>query len=243
MLLRLIDLTWHRYWMLIVLKRVGNVWKRTAWLCQCDCWNTCVSTWNILRVWHKVSCWCKKRLHPPTKTHWLSRHRMYSTWISMVSRCSKEKWYCDRWITVCDRRLWDSWIHNFIEDMYPSFKEWLTLDRIDPLWNYCKENCRRADSITQGNNKYNSMRIAGISPREIADKQWINIHTIHTRVRRWWTEDEILLWKRDVARSWAVKYFSLYTIPELSKITWKKRWTIKSQIVRWRSIEKILSNK
>lgn len=88
------------------------------------------------------------------KQHGLSGHRIYNTWAHMIDRTSNPN--CDRYhdyggrgITVCDR--WHD-ITNFIEDMYQSFEEGLTLDRIDVNGNYEPANCRWATATTQQRN-------------------------------------------------------------------------------------------
>ena len=86
--------------------------------------------------------------------HGLRYHRLYQVWNQMIQRCTniKQKSYKDyggRGITVCDEWL-D--INNFINDMYPTFKEGLTIDRIDVGGNYEKFNCRWANKITQQRN-------------------------------------------------------------------------------------------
>ena len=77
-------------------------------------------------------------------THGLWNHRLYHTWKSMKRRVfdikSKSyKHYGGRGITICDRWL-D--VKNFIDDMYPSYKEGLELDRINNNGNYEPNNCR-----------------------------------------------------------------------------------------------------
>ena len=64
-------------------------------------------------------------------------------------KCREYKNYGARGIQVCDRWL-D--INNFIEDMYPSYQEGLSLDRIDVDGNYEPDNCRWATYNIQQHN-------------------------------------------------------------------------------------------
>ncbi len=88
------------------------------------------------------------------RNHGLSKHRLYPTWANMLQRCNNPlhkfySYYGGRGIKVCER-----WLkaENFIEDMYPTFKEGLSIDRVDTNDNYCKENCRWANKSTQTRN-------------------------------------------------------------------------------------------
>lgn len=54
---------------------------------------------------------------------------------------------CDRWRDKLDG------FKNFLDDMGPKPDHSYSLDRIDPNGDYCPENCRWADSITQNSNK------------------------------------------------------------------------------------------
>lgn len=88
------------------------------------------------------------------KTHGLSGHILYAKWVNMMHRCysKNNKRYFDwggRGITVCDR--WHN-VANFIEDMYPSYINGLTLDRIDNDKGYSKENCRWVEDVVQKRN-------------------------------------------------------------------------------------------
>ena len=72
----------------------------------------------------------------------------------MKTRCinANSKSYKDyggRGIKVCDR--WHD-VRNFIEDMYPTFKEGLMLDRINNNGNYEPSNCRWTTMTVQGRN-------------------------------------------------------------------------------------------
>ena len=87
-------------------------------------------------------------------THGLSQHRLYGTWKQMKARCTNQKHnkynlYGGRGIKICE-----SWfnVENFINDMFPSFQEGLTLDRINPNGNYEPNNCRWATQTMQTRN-------------------------------------------------------------------------------------------
>lgn len=85
---------------------------------------------------------------------WLKNKPAYSIWVSLRQRCNnpKDAHYKDyggRGITYDPK--WDSYT-AFWEDVGPSFKVGLTLDRINNDGNYCKENCRWATRYEQSTN-------------------------------------------------------------------------------------------
>ena len=98
----------------------------------------------------------------PHKFHGLSKHRLYATFTSMHKRCydtnhSQYEDWGGRGIGVCDR--WnrnvlgiEKALNNFISDMYPSFKEGLTLDRKDNDKGYSFENCKWSTKQEQSDN-------------------------------------------------------------------------------------------
>lgn len=113
---------------------------------------------------HTKSCGCI------LITHNLRHHRMYGTWKGMSDRCYNQKHdayknYGGRGITVCAE--WRDSLEQFIEDMFPSFVEGLTLDRIDNDKGYSKENCRWAtrseQCINQRTRKDNSTGFVGVT--------------------------------------------------------------------------------
>ena len=156
---------------IILLKDLGmeyptksSTYKRRYGLYKCFCGNEFKSVISSVKNNYIKSCGC---LHT---THNLTNHRLYSIWNGMIQRCYnlKEKSYKDygsRGIIVCNEWL-D--INNFINDMYPTFEEGLTLDRQNPNGNYEKSNCRWANRNTQARNtqklrKDNSSGYRGVS--------------------------------------------------------------------------------
>ena len=87
-------------------------------------------------------------------THNLTNHRIYPVWNAIIARCKnpKHKQYKDyggRGITVCEH-----WLNpqNFINDMYETYKEGLSIDRIENDKGYCKDNCRWVERKIQNRN-------------------------------------------------------------------------------------------
>lgn len=78
----------------------------------------------------------------------------YNTWRAMKERCDRPAHkdyssYGGRGIGYDPR--WSKFI-NFLTDMGER-PHGMTLDRIDPNGDYCKDNCRWADAMTQRHNR------------------------------------------------------------------------------------------
>ena len=142
-------------------------------LYKCFCGDEFRTQINKVKIKHTQSCGCLKT------THGLSKHRLFKTWTGMMNRCYEPKTphynhYGERGITVCSR--WHN-IENFINDMYPSHIEGLTLDRINPNGNYEKENCRWANQTTQTRNticipSHNTSGMVGVYFNKTC-KKWV----------------------------------------------------------------------
>ena len=86
-----------------------------------------------------------------------SRHKLYSTYMSMVGRCyrisaSHYEHYGERGIRVCDEWLGESGFWNFVKDMGDR-PDGLSLDRINNDGNYEPSNCRWATNQQQKANR------------------------------------------------------------------------------------------
>lgn len=183
-----------KYGKLTILKtgKKLNTYRYYA-LCQCDCGSPpkyiridCLESGNT------KGCGCLHKT-PSRKTHEKTNSPVYYIYTSMIARCYHKQHPCyhlygGRGIKVCDR-----WLNilNFVEDMEPSFKKGLSLDRINNDKGYSPENCRWATQREQMRNTrsnrlitHNNKTLSLVEWSEILD---INYQTLRGRLNRGWS--------------------------------------------------------
>ena len=124
---------------LTVIKDTGKrKHSKVVWLCACQCGvETEVLSVDLLSG-RKTQCGtCDS-----AEKEYLTKYKAYNSWGAMKSRCDNENnthysYYGGRGITYC--KEWTSFT-NFFRDMGER-PEGMSLERIDPNGNYCKENC------------------------------------------------------------------------------------------------------
>lgn len=93
----------------------------------------------------------------------IKHHPLYNVYAGMKARCNNKTHvayhrYGGRGIKVCKRWLdVEHGFRNFVNDMYPSFKEGLELDRENNNKGYSKSNCRWVTRTTNLSNKRNNV--------------------------------------------------------------------------------------
>lgn len=151
---------------LTVLERNGSdVKKNVLWLCRCDCGTKVVMVGNYLVKKKKGYFQCSNKVcnfnasqrnnaHGFRKARGTKKGDFYSRWCGMKNRCDNPNFkdyhvYGGRGIKYS--KSWGSFL-NFYEDMWGSFEDNLTLERIDSNGDYCKENCTWIPMSEQGKN-------------------------------------------------------------------------------------------
>lgn len=120
--------------------------------------------------------------------HGMTDTKLHYIWRAMKQRCNnvnnkRYKDYGGRNISY--DKSWESFV-NFYNDVKDTYKEGLSLDRIDNNKGYSKENCRWATSTEQANNQTRNI-IIRYNKKSLNIKQWsdlldINYATLYYRV-------------------------------------------------------------
>ncbi len=199
---KLIDLSGQRFGRLTVIERAESPGKRVSWLCKCECGKEIIVTADKLRSAHTRSCGClsKEITSASSRTHGMSKTRLFKLWTAMRERCSCKKLisypnYGGRGIRVCDE--WQNSFETFRDwSIKNGYNDELSIDRIDVNGNYCPENCRWVTIAEQANNKRNNRRITlhgeTHTLAEWSKMKGIKVSTISIRLKQGWTVERAL---------------------------------------------------
>ena len=154
-----LDIKGQKFSKLTVVKHLVDRSHHQAnyWECLCDCGNTVSVIVGMITSGRQKSCGCYKKINDKKpKTHGMSRSKPYNVWCGMIARCTNPKdsrWedYGGRCVQVCEE--WRNSFEQFWNDMKDTYREGLTLDRVDVNSGYSKSNCRWTTISVQGHNK------------------------------------------------------------------------------------------
>lgn len=199
---RFIDITGEKFNKLTVVERLQNdIGGIPVWLCKCDCGNFTKVRGKNLKNGSVKSCGCMLKIST-TKTHGLSKAKIYNTWNSMKARCyntksSSYKRYGGRGISVCEE--WSKSFETFYAwSMQNGYNENLTIERIDNNGNYCPENCKWISKKEQCRNRRTNISFEYNGEKHILT-EWCEIFNldyklVHNRIykMKWSFEKSIL---------------------------------------------------
>lgn len=167
---------------------------------KCDCGKEKeINLWS-LRNWDSKSCWCMRNEQMAQKQyiHWMYHTRIRRIWSGIKTRCTNPKiWifkhYWWRWISYDPKR--ETFL-GFYEDMWPTYKEWLEIDRIDNNGNYTKENCRWVTHL-ENMQHYRKCHYITYNGETLNLSQWSkkigkHVTTILRRIKEWKPLDVVL---------------------------------------------------
>lgn len=174
--------------------------------CRCECGNIRENRLTYVKRGVIKSCGCSKYKYRalPSKNNCIfygrSAHPLHKIWDAMFDRCENPNnpmfpIYGGRGITVCkewrDFQKFVKWSNSI-----GGKPDGYSLDRIDPNWNYCPENCRWASAETQQNNKRTN-RYLTYNGETLSLSQWsrklgISRWAIQYRFMQGWSAEDIL---------------------------------------------------
>lgn len=165
--------------------------KKVVYLCKCGNKKETHVQQLFRKTW-TGTCGCG------IGTHRMSNTRIYAIYRHMKSRCDNQNdvaygVYGGRGISYCTK--WKSF-KGFYEDMGSSYKNELTIERIDVNGNYNKENCRWATLHEQSRNRRTNRRITAFGMTKVL-VEWSELtgltwRTIQHRLNYNWNVEKAL---------------------------------------------------
>jgi hypothetical protein len=161
---KIVDEVGNRYGRLKVVACAGrNKHRKVLWECICDCSNVVTVIGSSLRYGYTSSCGCENVLCTPT--HGMRNHPAYNSYHRAKQRCSNKldpaySSYGGRGIQFKFTSFEQFW-----EELGPTWREGLSIDRKNNDGHYEPENCRWATMKEQNNNKRSSVKIFRVGER------------------------------------------------------------------------------
>lgn len=232
------NLTGKRFGKLVVLglgERKNGV---ITWKCKCDCGNiNNVFSYN-LTMGRTKSCGCNT-------VKGLTYSGIRDSYYNMRKRClnpnnKSYKNYGDRGITICKK--WMTY-KGFLDDMLGTYKEGLTLDRINVNDGYYKENCRWVTMKIQNNNRRNNhcIRYNGenLTLMELSEKYNVKYDLLKERLYRGLSIEYCL---KDVKEKEMIEYKGVKkTVTEFAKEYNMTYHQLKKRLMRSWTVERALT--
>lgn len=199
------DLTGLTVGYLTATRYAGSDGLKSLWEAACVCGRKVVLPGTELQKQKKrgiqASCGCMRGATISRKrtTHGMSKHPAFAVWRSMQDRCrlpSHAAWanYGGRGITVCKR--WADSFAAFWEDMGPTYRAGLTLERVRNDQGYKPSNCVWATPKQQANNTRVNRRVktpAGtMTAIQAAQRYGVKYTTLLWRLAHGWTTERAL---------------------------------------------------
>lgn len=191
---KIVDLTGKKFGRWTVSRLSHRAGKALYWACRCECGNEKNVFGGDLKRGESQSCGCRAReLRAKRATsHSMSYHKAYRSFQYMRQRCENEKsdshhLYGKRGIKICKR--WSSF-EKFWEDMGPTWKPGLSIERKNVNGDYKPSNCCWATPAEQAMNRRSNHLIdtpLGKMPVTQAARNFgILPGTVFSRIRNGW---------------------------------------------------------
>lgn len=222
----------------------GDNW---LYLCRCDCGVEREVLGYKLRRGNSTSCGCRglEIWRSTQTTHGLSRHRLYQTWNLMMHRCydsrdASYKNYGGRGITVCKR--WHD-VRNFISDLADTWRNGLTMDRINNNRHYEPTNVRWATKGEQSRNRRSCINLTWNGETKTVS-EWartlgISHQTLRSRIDRGFPMARVM---RPQTTKTAISFRgNLYTLAELSRATGINHVTLRDRLALGWDVERVVT--
>jgi len=186
------NLSGQTFGVLTALSPEGTDGHHVLWRFGCHCGSQVVRIGTKMRQEVKrggtpnCGCLTSTLMSKKLRKHGMSKHPAYAVYSSMLARClrpSHQAWknYGARGIGVCAR--WLDGFEAFWEDMGPSYRHGLDLDREDNNGPYSPENCRWVSRRVNTMNRRDSI---ALDIPELSRTTGIGRTTLYNRLKAGW---------------------------------------------------------
>lgn len=157
----LIDITGKKFGTRTVKRRAKNdKWGHPRWKSVCQCGSTSITSKSNLLKSESCGCLAREQSSTRMKTHGLTNSSEFSSWNSMVTRCTNKK--RDAYEKYSKLGICEKWVNSFsafIADMGMKPGRDYSIERIDNKKGYFPENCKWATRMEQGANMETNLTI------------------------------------------------------------------------------------